>query len=597
MNTIPLEGKYYDQALEVLKESDLFGRLKLDNIKEVMKYCELISYDDKETIIKTGKVSDSFFVIVQGYAKTFIELEKKGQMMEIRILQKADIFGEIGLLLDKKRSATVIADNKVLVLRFIKKILPQAIEKIPGFSRALSETMAHRLFNLSEKFPMPVMEKKLDSLEKEAISYLPGSFIIRHRALPLKVKDNIITIGFVDYPESSVIRSIEQFLPGFEIKSIKISKDVFDRELKSSLVFDEKDTKKKGRSYKLNDLLDRMITEGASDLHLPARQKPCWRIDGRIIPLKDSQDLASGEAYDLLAPILTEKQKSDFNESYNIDFAYSGDNNNRFRINLYKDNNGANAAIRMVPANVLRFDQLGLPTSLTRLCDYPSGIVLVTGATGSGKSTTLACLINYINENYNKHIITLEDPIEYVHESKQCLVNQREIGQHVRSFKEGLRSGLREDPDVLLVGEMRDYETISLALEASNTGHLVFATLHTPTAISTIERIIQVFPSEQQNKIRSLLADNIRGIVCQTLCRQKKGGLIPALEVLVVNTAIANMIREGKFNQIQSAMQTAKTLGNIMLNDSLASLVKRKRITEEEALSHSVDKIDLKKKF
>lgn len=596
MKAVPLEGNFYDQALSTLKESDLFGRLKPENISQVMKYCELISYEDQEIIIKTGDPAESIYILIEGQAKVFIELNEQGQMMEIGIYKKADILGEVGVLLDKKRSATVIACSDVLALCFHKQVLPQAIEKVPGFSLALSEALALRLYRLSGKIPQTGMQAELEEPDKDILSYLPYNFMVRQRAMPLKIAGDALHVGFVDYPEPAVLKSIEKFIPGVEIKSIKISNEFFNEKMKSVVVSDKKEKKETGKSYKLGELLERMVTEGASDLHLAAKQLPCWRIDGRIVQVKDCMQLSPTEAYDLFEPVLNEKQKADFSRDYALDFAHTA-NDYRFRINLYQDYNGANAAIRMIPAKVLSFEQLGLPPMLTRLCEHPNGIVLVTGPTGSGKTTTLACLINYINDNYNKHILTLEDPIEYIHETKKSLVNQRELGNHVKSFKDGLRSGLREDPDVILVGEMRDYETISLALEASNTGHLVFATLHTPTAISTIERIIQVFPTEQQNRIRSLLADNIRGVVCQALCRRIKGGTIPALEVLIVNQAIANLIRESKLSLIPSTMQTSKALGNVMLNDYLVGLVKRRKITNEEALSHAIDKADLKKKL
>lgn len=597
MKLLPLEDHFYQSSLIALEESCLFGKLKQNHIKEVMKYAELIKYDANDTIIKTGEESEDFFVLIDGQAKVYLELSKPGTMLEIGSHSKPDIIGEIGVLLNEKRSATVIACMDTMLLRFNKRILPHAMSKISGFALALSQTLAQRLYKLSDKFHQPGFHETEEIKDKKIISYLPINFIIRHRALPLEVKGNEIIIGFVDFPEQAILSSIEKFLPGMEIRSKKISLEFFNKEIKTILAGENIEKQAESKTYKLNELLDRMVTEGASDLHLSAMHQPCWRIDGRITRIKDSHALSKTEASDLLKPVMTEVQNENFKNDLNIDFAYTGSNKTRFRINLYQDYNGANAAIRMIPAKVLSFEQLGLPVILTKLCDQPNGLVLVTGPTGCGKTTTLACLINYINENFDKHIITLEDPIEYVHESKQCLVNQRELYKHVKSFKDGLKSGLREDPDVILVGEMRDYETISLALECSNTGHLVFATLHTPTAIATIERIIQVFPNEQQNKVRSLLADNIRGIICQTLCRRVQGGTIPALEVLAVNPAIANMIREGKLTQIPSMMQTSKHLGNMMMNDYLAGLVKRHKITHEEALRHAIDKQDMKKRI
>ncbi len=597
MKVIPLENHYFNQVLEVLKSSDLFGNLKLEHIKQVMKYAELVSYGGDEIIIKTGEKADSFYILIEGEARVFIELNSQGRMMEIGSHKKTDIIGEVGVLLNEKRSATVTACGDCLLARFGKEVLPHAIEKIPGFPMVLSEALASRLYRLSGRFPQQEAGTEPEKPDKSAISYLPLNFIIRHRALPIKTAGNVIAVGFVDYPGPELLAAIEKMIPGMEIKGVKISIGYFNEQLKHLMpVKETKPKKKKAEPQAFNDILERMEAEGASDLHLSADQAPCWRIDGKIVQIRDSSPFSDTEVWDMIEPVLSERQKQDFKRDFSIDFAHSA-GNSRFRINVYCDFNGVNAAIRMIPSKVLSFEELGLPNMLTKLCDNPNGIVLVTGPTGCGKTTTLACLINHINENYNKHIITLEDPIEYIHPSKSSLVNQRELNTHVRTFSDGLRFGLREDPDVILVGEMRDYETINLALEASNTGHLVFATLHTPTAVSTIERIIQVFPTEQQNKIRSLLADNVRAIVCQAMCRKTKGGTIPALEVLIVNPAIANMIRESKLTQIPSAMQTSKAMGNILLNDYLSQLVNKRKITPDEALKHAIDKQDLKKKL
>jgi twitching motility protein PilT len=237
-----------------------------------------------------------------------------------------------------------------------------------------------------------------------------------------------------------------------------------------------------------------------------------------------------------------------------------------------------------------------MPDVVRRFCDEPKGLILVTGPTGSGKSTTLAAMVDLLNKNRRDHIITLEDPIEFVHPSQKALVNQREVGAHTQSFARALRAALREDPDIVLVGEMRDLETISMALETANTGHLVLGTLHTSTAVMTVDRIVNLFPAEQQNQIRSTLSDVLRGVICQNLCRRIGGGRIAALEVLVVNPAVSALIREGKTVQIPNIMQTGKALGNQLLNDSLVNLVQTQKIEYEEALSKAVDKADIAKR-
>ncbi|MGH9334413.1 MAG: PilT/PilU family type 4a pilus ATPase, partial [Vicinamibacteria bacterium] len=246
---------------------------------------------------------------------------------------------------------------------------------------------------------------------------------------------------------------------------------------------------------------------------------------------------------------------------------------------------------------ILSLEQLGFPPVLKELCEIPKGLVLVTGPTGCGKSTTLAAMIDYINKSRKAHIVTLEDPIEFLHQSSQCLVNQREVGGHTKSFARGLRSALREDPDVVMVGEMRDLETISLALETANTGHLVFATLHTNSAVSTIDRIVDQFPAHEQAQIRSVLGDVLRAVVTQTLIKKKEGGRLAALEIMVVNYAISNLIRESKTVQIPSIIQTNKAMGMQLLNDVLSEMIETRKIDLKDALSHAVDKKDLEKRF
>ena len=246
--------------------------------------------------------------------------------------------------------------------------------------------------------------------------------------------------------------------------------------------------------------------------------------------------------------------------------------------------------LRLIPSRILTVGQLGLPKVVLELAQQPKGLVLVTGATGSGKSTTLAAMVDYLNRTQSIHIITLEDPIEFVHESHQALVNQREVGTHTDTFKAALRSALRQDPDVVLVGELRDQETVQLALEVANTGHLVFGTLHTMNAVSSIDRIVDIFPVDQQNQIRSSLSEVLRGVISQTLCKKRSGGRVAALEVLVVNQAVSGQIRTGKSTQIESTMQTGKGLGNRLLRESLAELVRTNVITYEEGLKRSIDK-------
>jgi twitching motility protein PilT len=341
----------------------------------------------------------------------------------------------------------------------------------------------------------------------------------------------------------------------------------------------------------IHRLFRAMVEVGASDLHLSVSMPPMVRKDGHMGPLvADAAPLEAADIANLLTAIIPGKSRGDFEERHDADFAYEIQGLARFRGNVFMDRKGMGAVFRIIPEKILTAEQLGLSSAILQLCKLTKGLVLVTGPTGSGKSTTLSALIDYVNRNRSDHIITIEDPIEFVHPNQQCLVNQREVHTHTRSFKDALRAALREDPDIILVGEMRDLETVAIAIETAETGHLVFGTLHTTTAASTVDRIIDQFPADRQAQIRVMLSESLRGVISQTLCRKIGGGRIAALEVLLVNSAISNLIREAKTFQIPSMMQVGRATGMVTLNDALLVLVKKNLITPEEAYLKAVDK-------
>jgi twitching motility protein PilT len=333
-----------------------------------------------------------------------------------------------------------------------------------------------------------------------------------------------------------------------------------------------------------------MVEHGTSDLHLCTGCKPMFRKDGSIVPLKADEEVTAERAEQLLFEITPEKNRKEFNDTNDTDFAYALEGYGRFRANIFRDHKGVGGVFRLIPSEILTFEQLKLPVALKKFCQLHKGLVLVTGPTGSGKSTTLAAMIDYINKNRSDHIITIEDPIEFVHTNQRCLINQREVHNHTLGFKNALRAALREDPDIVLVGEMRDLETTHIAIETAETGHLVFGTLHTTTAISTVDRLIDIFPSGQQAQIRTMLSAALKGVVAQNLLKKKGGGRVAALEVLVVNAAVSMLIREGKTAQVMSIMQTAKKEGMTLLNDELARFVKEDVIDPAEGYSKAVDK-------
>jgi len=354
-------------------------------------------------------------------------------------------------------------------------------------------------------------------------------------------------------------------------------------------------TNRKDYMAKIDAFFNLMFEQKASDLHLSAGNNPMLRINGELHrvehPPLDNDTLKS-----MIYEIAPDYKIKTFEESGDVDFGYEIPNISRFRANFFNQKGGVAAVFRQIPSRVLSFEDFEkldapLPAVLKKFAMLHKGLVIVTGPTGSGKSTTLAAMIDYANKNRRDHIITMEDPIEFVHESKNCLINQREVGLHTKGFAAGLKGALREDPDIILIGELRDLETIELAIMAANTGHLVFGTLHTPSAAKTVDRIIDVFPADQQNKIRATLSESLKGIIAQNLFKRiDKKGRVAALEILVFNTAIANLVREAKTHQIPGMIQVGKKSGNQPLDDSIMEHLRMKRISPEEAYEKSLEK-------
>jgi twitching motility protein PilT len=333
----------------------------------------------------------------------------------------------------------------------------------------------------------------------------------------------------------------------------------------------------------LKELLTFARERHASDLHLSAGHSPIVRINGEITQVR-VPELSSDDVLRMLHSVMSDRQKKEYEENLEIDLAIHIEGNQRYRVNAFNTMNGHAAVLRSVPPNVSSFAELGLPAAVEKLCHLRRGLILVTGPTGNGKSTTLASIVDYINQISSKHIITIEDPVEFLHTSKKSLINQREVGRHTNSFVRALRSALREDPDVIMIGEMRDIETIRLALTAAETGHLVLATLHTNSAAKTIDRIVDVFPAEEKTMVRTLLSNTLEAILSQILIkRTDKSGRIAAFEILLASNAIQNLIREGKTPQIYSLMQVGKRMGMQVMKDHIATLLEQGLINQEDA--------------
>jgi len=341
---------------------------------------------------------------------------------------------------------------------------------------------------------------------------------------------------------------------------------------------------------RIDALFNMMKEQGASDLHLSTGNPPIFRQRGEMVR-QNFKTLAHDELKAILFEILNEKQKAQFEETKDLDFAYEVPGVARFRGNIMMQYRGIAAVFRIIPTRILSADELGLPEGVRRMTNFKKGLVLVTGPTGSGKSTTLAGMIDLINSTRKEHILTFEDPLEFIHENKLSLMNQRQIGEHTESFASALKAALREDPDVILVGEMRDLTTIQLAMSAAETGHLVFGTLHTSTAAKTVDRIIDVFPTDQQEQVRAMLSESLKGVICQQLLKTADGkGRVAALEIMLGNAAIGNLIREAKTFQIPSIMQTAKKDGMQLMDQHLLDLLKTKKVAPDEAYRCAIDK-------
>ncbi|ACQ92594.1 twitching motility protein [Tolumonas auensis DSM 9187] len=338
----------------------------------------------------------------------------------------------------------------------------------------------------------------------------------------------------------------------------------------------------------ITELLAFGVKHNASDLHLSAGLPPMIRVDGDVRRI-NVPALEHRQVHSLVYDIMNDHQRKVFEEDLEVDFSFEIPNLARFRVNAFNQSRGVAAAFRTIPSKVLTLDELGAPPIFRDIAENPRGLVLVTGPTGSGKSTTLAAMIDYINDHYNHHIITIEDPIEFVHQSKQCLVNQREVFRDTKSFNAALRSALREDPDIILVGEMRDLETIRLALTAAETGHLVFGTLHTTSAAKTIDRIIDVFPGEEKAMVRSMLSESMRAVISQTLMKKNGGGRLAAHEIMIGIPAIRNLIREDKVAQMYSVIQTGMVHGMQTMDYCLKNLVSRGLISVQDAKAKAVD--------
>ncbi len=604
MEQLPIQDETHAKSIPALEQCPLFAALKPEHLPQVVRLAELWRFEDEEAIVKQDDPADSFFLLIEGQAA--IRVGKGGESLEIGRIEAPSSLGEVGLLLGEARTATAAAVGSALALKFGAKAFDAMFQKIPNFGLGLSRGLAARLNQVSGKVSLPHYDiGKLGRPTDEVVALLPIDLIQRHRVLPLKVEGNVLTLGLVDDPTPQVTNAVRALLPSLELRPVHVDSAGFNEVLaakagvagwQAPAEAPQKEGPEARRSPRLDALLDRVVAEGASDLHLSAGHQPRWRIDGEMKTMSDTAVLGPEDVLELMTPTMDERQRRQFAAEHDVDMGYATDQA-RFRVNIFRDYHGVGAVLRQIPSKIMTFEQLSLPSVIRTFCEMPKGLVLVTGPTGSGKSTTLAAMVDHVNKTRHEHIITMEDPIEFLHPSQSCLVNQREVGGHTTSFARALKACLREDPDVVLVGELRDLETIQLALETANTGHLVFGTLHTNSAISTVDRIIDQFPAGQQAQVRTVLSEVLKGVVSQVLLKKKTGGRLAALEVLVVNQAVSSLIREGKTVQVTSTMQSGKAQGMQLLNDVLFEYIEDRKVEMAEAMAKAIDKDDLARRF
>ncbi|MEC7983733.1 MAG: PilT/PilU family type 4a pilus ATPase [Myxococcota bacterium] len=589
-----------NKLVEELSSQPFFSGLQAAARSFLSERISILRYLRGERVFSQGEPADAYYFVLKGSGKLELEEEKGLGGIQISIVSKMQGMGGREILTGRSYPLSLIATEVMLVIRIKKEVLMELFEQDAAFGIHISKLLATRLVQQLPRIPLEPYDGS-QPIDPAAMMLLPLSFLKRHCVLPLYSKGSQLTMGFVEEMSVPLLQRVKTFLPSMEVVPLSITASLFhstlrDMEQQKETEATPKDTTAVASPDILMALLHRVIAEGASDLHLTTGLKPRWRIDGEMQEIGDFSSIDESLA-EWLKPFMREDIRMEFERDKDTDFAIQLDDVARFRVNLFCDHNGIGAVFRLIPSKILSIQQLGLPNVLLKLAAHPKGLVLVTGPTGSGKSTTLAAMIDFVNRTRSEHIITLEDPIEFVHRSKNCLVNQREIGSHSKSFTRALRAALRQDPDIVLVGELRDLETIQLAIEVANTGHLVFGTLHTSTAVTTVDRIVDMFPAIQQNQIRNTLSEVLIGVVSQTLCKKRGGGRIAAIEVLVLNAASSNLIREGRTSQLATVMQTGKAQGNCMLNDSLAALVNQKKILYEEALKKTIDKADLARRL
>ncbi|MGB0722881.1 MAG: PilT/PilU family type 4a pilus ATPase [Gammaproteobacteria bacterium] len=600
MHTATLTSEQSARLIRLMADMPLFRALPEAQLERLLAVGEALKLEDGEAVVRQGDESDCFFVTVSGRLGVYSDRGGDSEPVLLGYLEQPGTVGELGLLLGKARTASVLAVGECLLVRFDTRVFFSLFAKVPEFAMGITRGIAGRLDEVSEQVPLPSANERIGAPDYSLARVLPLGFMQRHHVLPVRMEGERLILGCVYTPKATVLHAVTQMLPGRDVVPVRVSTEYFEQFMESLSGLDadggdepglEKAPAQSSLVERMDALLRRMVEEGASDLHLKGGCRPRWRLQGELRPLLDAPRLGRDEVEELLAPALEERHRNEYARHRDTDFIYPSPNGDRFRINLYRDRGGASAAVRLLPSTVPDIDSLGLPEVVKTFCAARKGLILVTGPTGSGKTTTLAAMLDHINNTRCVHVLTLEDPVEYLHVNDQALITQREVGGDTSSFTRGLRAALREDPDVMLVGELRETEQVALALDAANSGHLVFATLHTSTAATAIDRLIAMFPAESQEQVRDALSNVVLGVVAQTLAKSRTGGRVGIYEVMVADRAVRNLIREHKTYQLNDAMGASREgTGHMPQRAHLEQLVRVGKLDIETALAMAHDR-------
>ncbi len=595
MPTVLDHAEWRARALPIFEQSPLFHGLSAEQQAQAYEHAQVVRFEDAEALTLQGEGSDRFFLMIEGTASVFLDQSSGQQPFMLARLEPPESVGEVGVLLETPRSASVVAVNAVLALEFTSEAFHEMLLEMPYFGLVMCRTLATRLRRANRRLPVPEASEE-ERPSPELVRLLPAGLLLRHRVLPLELQGTTLVVGCVDEPETPAINAIREKLPGLTLRTVRISNGLFNEVLRGVGGVGGNEAEPTPRdTTQLDALLRRALEEGASDLHLAARHCPRWRIQGEVLPLDDLEPLGPEEVLELVAPLMSDHDREIFEARQDVDFAYELAEG-RFRVHVYREARGLSAVFRPIPSQRLTVAQLGLPASVEPLTRLREGLIVVYGPARSGKSTTLAAIVDAINRRRAVHILTIEEPVEFAHQSARALVNQRSVGPHAPSFAAALRAATREDPDVIMVSSLPDAECVGLAIDAARRGHLVLASVEARSAVQAIEQLLDGAP-ESAARRRDQLADCLRAALGQMLLpRAQSVGRVPACELLLADEGVATLIRAGDTKRLRDAMSRGDG-DSQLFDEDLARLVATSAVELEEALRVAHAPADLERRI